>query len=230
MHILLTDLLTCPRCGPELGLVLLADRIEERRVVQGRLGCANCRETYPVRDGVADLRLPGAGDDESPRPSDEDAEASPLSRAAGEGGEGAVRLAALLGLQGVSGLVLLAGPGAEHAAAVHALVPEAEVVALRAAPAGGGEAGVSRVAAGPALPFRDGKLRGVALTGGADAALLREGLRVLAHGSRLVVDPASPETAGTVRGYGAEVLLEQDGVVVARAPGRPVELRLNALR
>ncbi|HWK89996.1 MAG TPA: Trm112 family protein, partial [Longimicrobium sp.] len=63
MHILLTDLLTCPRCGPEHGLVLLADRIEERRVVRGRLGCPNCRETYPVAGTVADLRVAGAGND-----------------------------------------------------------------------------------------------------------------------------------------------------------------------
>ena len=46
MHILLTDVVTCPRCGPEFGLILLADRFEERRVMQGRLGCPNCREEY----------------------------------------------------------------------------------------------------------------------------------------------------------------------------------------
>ena len=43
MHILLTDTLTCPRCGPDFGLILLAERIEGRRVMDGHLGCANCR-------------------------------------------------------------------------------------------------------------------------------------------------------------------------------------------
>lgn len=62
MHILLTDILSCPRCGPEFGLILLADRIEARRVLAGTLGCANCRSKYAIRDGVADLRAaPSAG-------------------------------------------------------------------------------------------------------------------------------------------------------------------------
>ena len=58
MHLLLTDRLTCPRCGPEFGLVLLADRLEDRRVLEGALGCPNCRDRYPVRDGFGDLRPP----------------------------------------------------------------------------------------------------------------------------------------------------------------------------
>lgn len=51
MHLLLTDILSCPRCGPEFGLILLADRIEARRVLAGILGCANCRSKYPIREG-----------------------------------------------------------------------------------------------------------------------------------------------------------------------------------
>lgn len=223
MYILLTDALTCPRCGPEFGLLVLADRMEERRVIEGRLGCANCRSTYPVHHAAADLRIAAAaaGESAAPRPSDgeEDAEAP-------------VRLAALMGLAGASGLAMLAGPGARHAAAVSALVPELEVVAVTEAPDGVERApGVSRVAAGGgALPFRGGALRAAALTGGADDALLREALRALAPGARLVVDPAPTGTGDRVRALGVEVLLEQEGVVVARVPGRPVELRRNAVR
>ncbi|HEU4881199.1 MAG TPA: hypothetical protein VFT45_03105, partial [Longimicrobium sp.] len=143
----------------------------------------------------------------------------------------AVRLAALMGLAGASGLAMLAGPGARHAAAVSALVPDLEVVAVTDRPAAAErEPGVSRVAAGDALPFRGGALRAAALTGGAEDARLREGLRVLAPGARLVVDGARPDTAERLRALGAEVLLEEEGVVVARAPGRPVELRYNAVR
>lgn len=225
MHILLTDVLACPRCGPEFGLLVLADRLEERRVIEGRLGCANCREAYPVRGGVADLRLRAAGESPSARPSKADD---------GEEDEDApTRLAALMGLTGPGGMALLAGPGARHAAAVAALVPDLEVIALRGGPdaAAEPEPGVSRVAAGEgALPFRAASLRAAALTGGADGALLREGLRALRPGSRLLVDPAPAGTAEGLRALGAEVLLEQEDVVVARAPGRPVELRRNALR
>ena len=227
MYILLTDALTCPRCGPEFGLLVLADRMEERRVIQGRLGCANCRSAFPIRDAAADLRVGGAetGESAAPRPSDA------LDQDEDDAAEAAVRLAALMGLAGASGLAMLAGPGARHAAAVSALVPELEVVAVTEAPQGERAPGVSRVAAGGgALPFRNGVLRAAALTGGADDARLREALRVLAPGARLVVDPAPPGTGDRVRALGVEVLLEQEGVVVARAPGRPVELRRNAVR
>jgi uncharacterized protein YbaR (Trm112 family) len=225
MHILLTDVLTCPRCGPEFGLIVLAEGIEERRVTGGHLGCPNCRSQFPIRGRVADLRLGASastGSSASTDPSTGD-------------GEAAVRLAALMGLAGASGLALIAGPGARHAAAVSALVPELEVIAVTesadaAESADSAEAGVSRVrASGAGLPFRGG-LRAAALTGGADDARLREGLRVLAPGARLVVDPAPADAAGRLRGLGAEVLLDEDGVVVARAPGRPVELRYNAVR
>lgn len=231
MHILLTDALTCPRCGPDFGLILLAERTEERRVIRGHLGCPNCRSHFPIRDRVADLRLGGSA---SPDSAD--------SAAPARGGEGdaeaGVRLAALMGLAGASGLALVAGPGARHASAVSALVPELELIAVPASadsdaadsPDPAAEAGVSRVlASGAGLPFRGG-LRAAALTGGADDARLREALRVLAPGARLVVDPAPAGTADRLRGLGAEVLLDEDGVVVARAPGRPVELRYNAVR
>ena len=220
MYILLTDALTCPRCGPEFGLLVLADRMEERRVVEGRLGCPNCRSAYPIRDAAADLRV-HPGESSAPRPSDgeEDAEAP-------------VRLAALMGLAGASGLAMVHGPGARHAPAVSALVPEVEVVAVTDAPDGVERApGVSRMAAGEAaLPFRSGALRAAALTGGAGDALLREALRTLAPGARLVVDPAPAGTADRVRALGVEVLLDQEQVVVARAAGRPVELRRNTVR
>lgn len=219
MLILVTDLLACPRCGPDFGLVLLAERMEERRVVDGRLGCANCREAYPVRGGVADLRLPGSGQPAA-------AEGAPADP------EAAVRLAALMGLAGFSGMALLAGPGADHAAAVAALVPEVEVIAVGEAPRSGGEPRVSRLVASPGrFPLRGGLLRAAALTGGTpDETALHEGLRVLAPSARLVVDPAPPEAAARLRAAGARLLLEEPGVVVAAAPGRPVELLRNAVR
>ena len=203
MHILLTDILTCPRCGPEFGLILLADRLEERRVVQGSLGCSNCREMYPIEGGTVDLRI---------------AEGAPAPAAVHDA-DAAVRLAALLGLAGAGGTVLVAGPGAELAPAIAALVPGLQVVAFTAhLVAEGGSAGVSRVAGGPAFPMRGGMLRGVALTGRAETPLA-EALRVLAPGARLVLEPAAEGASEELRGLGAEVLLEQEGVVVAQKPG-----------
>lgn len=205
MHILLTDIVTCPRCGPEFGLILLADRVEERRVLQGRLGCSNCREMYPVEGGVLDLRV-AEGAETGAGPDDPDA---------------AVRVAALLGLAGAGGTVLVAGPGAELAPAIAALVPGLETIALTGRPVRGAEApGVSRVAGGPALPLRGAMLRGAALTGTAAAEVpIAEALRVLAPGARLLLDPAPAGAAEALGAEGAEVLLEQEGVLVARKAG-----------
>jgi uncharacterized protein YbaR (Trm112 family) len=224
MHILLTDILACPRCGPDFGLVLIADRVEERRVLEGRLGCPNCREQYPVRGGALDARLGGGAADASPSP---DAAAEPVAPDA----EAAVRLAALLGLADARGTVLIAGPGAALAGEVAALVPELEVVALVAEPDAAEEVpGVSRVAAGAGLPFRARTLRGVALTGGAGPALLAEAVRVLQPGARLLVEGADAGTVGTVSALGAQVMLAQEGTVVASAGGELVPLRMNAVR
>ena len=153
MHILLTDALTCPRCGPDFGLVALAERLEDRRVAAGHLGCPNCRSQYPIRDHVADLRPGPSAADEAERPASAEADG-------GEGEEGGVRLAALMGLAGAGGMVLVAGPGTRHAPALHAVVPEVEVIALSASPAAGAGPGVSPLlVSGPGLPFRGG-LRG----------------------------------------------------------------------
>ncbi|MFL5540704.1 MAG: hypothetical protein ACJ8J0_17060 [Longimicrobiaceae bacterium] len=219
MHILLTDLLSCPRCGPGFGLVLLADRVEERRVLEGRLGCPNCREQYRVHGGALDARLPG------------EAPAAEAGAAPEDDPGAAVRLAALLGLADARGTVLVAGPGAALAPEIAALVPELEVVALSGEPEGGEERpGVSRVASGAALPFRSGTLRGVALTGGADPARLAEAARVAQPGARVVVERAPAGTAQALAALGAQVMLEQEGTVVARKVGEPVPLTMNAVR
>ncbi|HEX2093775.1 MAG TPA: Trm112 family protein [Longimicrobiaceae bacterium] len=204
MHILLTDILRCPRCGPGFGLVLLADRVEERRVAEGRLGCANCREAYPVRGGEADLRVPGG-------------ERIPQGRAPAGGSEAAVRLAALLGLTEAWGSVLLVDAGADLAGALSTLVPGIEVIVAAGEPAGEAREGTSRVVADVPLPFAARSLRGVSLDGGGGAGLLDEGARVLAPGGRLVLEDAPRDASDRLTGAGLRVLLDQEGVVVAES-------------
>ena len=210
MHLLLTDRLTCPRCGPSFGLVLLTDRMEDRRVLDGSLGCFNCRESYPIVDCFCDLRppprdpLPAA---ESP-PADPDAEES-------------VRLAALLGLVEGGGSILLLGPTARHAAPVVGMVEGVEVVVasqeLMAIPE---STEVNRMAVSGSLPFKSGVLRGVALTGG-EEGLLEEVVRVTAPIGRIVVLESTPETERRIRDLGLEVLIAEGEVVVAARAARP---------
>lgn len=206
MNLLLTDVLRCPRCGPAFGLVLLADRIDaERRVQEGRLGCSNCRTSYPIRDGVLDLRLGG--------------ESMPAARTREPASEeAALRRAALLGLSGGAGRVVIRGPGTGAAAGVAALAPDVQVIAMEDAPEPAhGPAPVDRVAAGPGLPFADGSLRAVALTGGADPVSLDQALRALTPGGRLLVEAATQGVADALRDAGAQIMLDQEGTMVAQA-------------
>jgi uncharacterized protein YbaR (Trm112 family) len=207
LHITLTDVLTCPRCGPRHGLILLADRIEERRVIEGRLGCLNCREDYPIHRGRAELsgRSP-----ESPFPA---AGASCTE-------EEAFRICALLGITEGPALLLLAGSVAACAPRVVAIVPQVEAVTIaRGSEVEPERGGVSRIVATDALPFRDAAMHGVAVAGALAADTLQDLIRLLVPGARLVVLDAGEDTASLLTGRGLDILLDQEGVVVASSPG-----------
>jgi uncharacterized protein YbaR (Trm112 family) len=93
MYIELTDHLRCPEDHEESFLVLLPDRVEDRSVRAGQLGCPVCGRTFTLVDGVVDVG--GA-----PDPSEDDA------------GPGPDALTALVGLGGPGGyLVVVGGPG-----------------------------------------------------------------------------------------------------------------------
>lgn len=214
MHLSLSDLVTCPRCGPSYGLVLLPHAVASRRVSSGVLGCANCRERYRIEGGVADLRT-GGSDGSAIGAGDPEA----AVRAAGESG---VRLGALLGLAGAAGPVLLAGPTLVEASSLSGVVEAVEVVHLSGA---GGEAeepgdGVSPILADAGLPFRTASMSGVALTG-EYVAWLEEGLRVLRPGARLLVEPGAGLRGDAEAAGGQVVVTEGEVLVLRRPPGAP---------
>src|SRR5690606_2475537 len=129
MHIQLTDVLTCPRCGPTTGLIVLADRLVDRRVLEGALGCPNCRTRYPIRGGVADL-WPTEGTSQAES-------GAPGEAASGvDEGEAAFRLAALMGVTRGPGFSLIVGGSAWLAPAVAAMIEQLEVVAVTLGPRG----------------------------------------------------------------------------------------------
>ena len=198
MHILLTDLLTCPRCGPAFGLILLADRIADRRVLDGLLGCANCREKYSITGGFADL---GAG---TGTRSDDESAGDP------------VRLAALLGVTEGPGFVALIGDPAAHADPLADMIPGIEIIAAADdAPGWPERAGVSRLSVGERLPFANGKVRGVALGTDVSDTMLEEAARVLAPLARLVLVEGGADAAERVRALGLTVLAQQGDTLVA---------------
>ncbi|MFV2007290.1 MAG: hypothetical protein ACC667_07575, partial [Longimicrobiales bacterium] len=204
VHLLLTDRLACPRCGPEFGLVLLAHEVAARRVLMGSLGCANCRERYPIEDGYCDLRP-------SPR------EAHTLSGIVESIPGDAVTLGALIGVTKGPGEVALLGRLATHGHDLAALIPGIEMVCvdggLRRFPE---EPGVSRFAAGRKLPFLSGVMRGVALIVSDDPLRLGEAARILSRGSRLVALNSPAGTAEELGRLDLELVLDESGTVVAR--------------
>lgn len=250
MHILLTDVLTCPNCGPEFGLILLADRVENRRVLEGTLGCANCRERYGIVEGFADLRPSdahlGAGSDSKDPGKVERADAADATDAAvgaaesgaaetaaakGETEVGdAFRLAALMGVTEGPGLVLVVGPPAARSAEISALVEDVEVIAagpgMLERPEG---EGVSRVALARSFPFEQGSMRAVVLGGGASDLLLEEGAGVLKTTGRLVLEDAPSSARRRLEEAGFEIAAEEGGVIVALKRGSPDPPKLYQL-
>jgi uncharacterized protein YbaR (Trm112 family) len=196
MHILLTDILTCPRCGPAFGLILLADRAEDRRVLEGVLGCSNCREKYPIRDGIVDF-----GGAPEPAPAAEPEEAD--------------RLAALMGVTEGPGFIMLAGPAAAHADAIARLIRDIEVLTIGTAAGESDGPGVNRIyVSGPHLPIASGKVAAVALTGAAADALLDEGARAVSPVGRLVLDPVPADAAERLVRHGMRIAAQEDGTAV----------------
>lgn len=212
MHILLTDQLTCPRCGPAFSLILLADRLEERRVLEGQLGCSNCRQSYRIERGIADLRFGGEG-------------ALRADAAPSTDPERPFRTAALLGVTTTNSTILVIQPEGGVAVGMAAFLPNIHLIRLSAeepvaSDAGGEGAVLSSIRSGTRLPLRGGSMAGVALLDIASPEILLEAVRLLAPGARLLVDPAPPEVGGQLRELGLTVHLEQDGVAVAAAPSR----------
>ncbi len=212
MHILLTDWLSCPRCGPEFGLILLAREMRDRRILEGELGCSNCRENYPVVQGFGDLRLPPR------RPLDPPPSSDALP---GPDGETGVRMGAFLGLTEGPGTVLIIGDSARNAGALTDLVEGVEVVGsdpdLRAMKE---REGVSRIVSGARIPFFNESLRGVVLSGRDRTRLLEEAVRVLAPMGRVVMEEAPEGARASMEELGLKVLLEEEGILVGLKEGR----------
>jgi ribosomal protein S27AE len=205
MQLLLTDRLSCPRCGPGFGVVLLAHHLRDRRVRDGILGCPNCRDSFAVVDGFADLREP-------PRGLLPPGLAGSPSEDAAEGG----RIAALLGVPRGPGTVALVGEPARFATLLADMVPELDVVAVDGDTRTWTEhPAVSRIVSAPGLPFFSGVLRGAVVDGRLGDAMVFEAARVTASRGRTVVVHAPESTPAVLEAAGLGVLAAEAGTVVA---------------
>ena len=174
MFIELTDHLRCPADHPEQFLVLLPDRIEERSVRAGRLGCPVCGRTFALEDGVLDVGGAPAG----PEPS------TALTAEA---------LVTLAGLSGPGGYLALVGAPGDAWREVAARLKGVGLVAVNPSRATAGEPGIS-VVRGGRLPLKSRSMRGVVLGApyGGDSSWVREAVRVVLPGLRVVGEGTEP--------------------------------------
>jgi hypothetical protein len=173
MHLELVDALRCLRPHEPTALVASVERITDRDVVTGTLGCPVCDARYPVVDGAvvfdaacqARYRMAPAGPP-------------------GDMGEIATRVAAVLDLTDAGGVVLLQGAWADAAEAVSRIVPIAMVLLN---PPGQPRAGEGRSPLyAPVAPLVQGSVRAAAVEGHADAALVDSVVTALRPGGRFM--------------------------------------------
>jgi uncharacterized protein YbaR (Trm112 family) len=176
MFIELTDHLRCPAEHEEGYLVLLPDRIEERSVREGRLGCPICGRTYTLADGILDL-----GGQVPDPPTTTLLQPEPLT--------------ALVGLSGPGGYLVLVGRPAAAWREVAELYPGVGLVAVNPGPDVADVAGIS-VLRSDSLPLRSHSMRGVVLGSpyGADPRWIAEGARVVLPGLRVAGEGPVPSS------------------------------------
>ena len=198
MFIELTDHLRCPADHAEQYLVLLPDRIVDRSVIAGRLGCPVCGRTYAVTEGVAEFgSSPVVSGGESPL----DPEAMHV----------------LLGLSGPGGYAVLVGSSASAWQMLAEQNPGVALAAVNPPPGVVDTPPVLSVLRAPLIPLKARSVRGVVLGPefAADPAWVRDAARVTLPGLR-VVGQGLPPDLGEL-----ELLATADGFWVAsrRAPG-----------
>jgi len=137
MFIELIDALRCPADHPASSLVAALDRVENRDVIRGMLGCPVCRSEFQIRDGALWMvtnAMPG-----------------PATRAI-HPTEDALRLAASLDLRSETGFAILRGSWCALATAILEISPTPLVLLdpPHGTPAGRGR---SIIHAGGTVPF-----------------------------------------------------------------------------
>jgi uncharacterized protein YbaR (Trm112 family) len=206
---LLVDRLVCPRCGPPFGLVLLADAVEERRVLQGVLGCPNCRDRFPIAEGIADLRPP-------PRT---DRQPSDLHRS--NTGVEPLHLAAGLGITEGPGVLVMMGSTRGSAPRLAEMMPQIDVV-VAGNPIAMPSSALCVIQVRGRLPFHDVSLRGVVMDRDDLSVWGAEAARVLKAQHRLVLvigrddeDDSTDTLKASLNGAGFDLALADGGLAIA---------------
>ena len=178
MFIELIDLLRCPREHDDSWLVAAFTRMDQRFVIQGKLGCPVCGESYRIENGIADLRGSEAvGDTPDNRKHLEDALADRTSP------DDVMRFAAMLGLTRPGSLVVMEGETAGLAVALSEMT-EARVIALNPPGQLSESERVGVVLGDRRIPLAPASVDGIVL--GSQTASFADSGRVLKPGGRFI--------------------------------------------
>lgn len=178
VHLELAERLVCPAVHQRTPLVVVALHTRERDLLEARLGCMLCRREGLIVGGHVMLQARDAGEDNA-------ALAGEMQSArAGEMQAALDRLEAQLGLSEPSARVLLGGRYARYADELAARV-DARVAALNVITAASPGVG-SVFLPEESVPFSDGTFTAAAFDALISASQLRDAVRTLQRGARVV--------------------------------------------
>lgn len=172
MFLPLIDRLRCLNGHEDAWLVVSIDRVEERDVLEGTLGCPVCSAEYRIRDGVVWFGDAAPGRDQAPSSAE------------------ALRLAAALDLTDARMTAILHGSWGAHASIIRGLSPVQMLLVNPPRGVTSGD-GVSIVRA-PVAPLAAGWADGAALDRDGDEAML-ESLRASLRGGGRLLAPSDVE-------------------------------------
>ena len=193
MHIELVELLRCVQPHEDTWLVAAIDRIDDREIVAGTLGCPICHAEYEIRDRIVYFA--------PPRDADAATEADVNQ---------AMRIAAALELTEAGGVAVLQGAWSRHAPFVRSLSPTQLIAIDRTSMVEPGD-GVNVIVCDVA-PLARHSVRGIAVDAGATPGMLSSLLAALRSGGRAIAPIALPLPDGL------NELARDDDVWVAELP------------
>ncbi len=184
MFIELLDLLRCPKPHDDTWLVTSFNKVSNRFVETGTLGCPNCSAQYPIENGVADF----TGGVSSASCEEQRAAASHRRE------EMATRAGAFLDVTEPGATVVLGGVWS-YAAEELSNLAEVRVFAVNPAPGVKETATVGLVRVAAELPLATDSCLGVAVDAWFNSGIVAASARVVRPGGRIVGPTSIPPSA-----------------------------------
>ena len=200
MYIEFIDLLRCTGTHEESQLVAAFSRVDDRHVIEAKLGCPVCAAEYFIRDEVA---IFGDGPRDGP--------------IADDSGAYTIRICAFLNLMPPGKTVLLAGELANPSASV-AETSGARVISLNSPSPTHAVDNVAEIRAGSRIPLASRSLDGIALDEAhATPEMLVESARLLRPAGRVYLKSrvALPQQFRELAGVENEIVAELVGDLVS---------------